>query len=211
MQNPFKKLSLRLPPPPRTGRPLAVALFVLIVVALAILLLQSSHRGPEGLTATGRIAAGTSARTQAEALTTPGLLALDDFQVVIPSGWQRRKEMEDEGPGTKLFLAGPTIGKQQLFIGFDVYPLRAGTTLEDFTRQYAARWAQFRPAIDRESRLCDQPARMLGFADAGLDKLFLISIWRNKGFVIGMIGPSGEGQKAISAFREVVDTFQVYE
>lgn len=141
----------------------------------------------------------------------PGLAQFDDFQIAIPEGWERREDLEDGGPGTKLILFGPKVADTQLFIGIDVYPLRAGTTLEEFTKQYAERSLPGRSPRAKKATLCDQPAQMLGLTEGGLDKVYLVTVYRDKGFVVGMIGPSGHTNENTAAFREVVNTLQFYE
>jgi hypothetical protein len=161
---------------------------------------QALHPGGQGLKP-----------NQPAAPTEPGLVLLDDFQVTIPQGWERRKDLEDEGPGTKLFLVGPEISNTRLVVGIDTYPLKTGTTLEAFVKQYRARWATMLPTTDKPAALCGQPAHMIGFSEGGLDKLFILCVWREKGFILGMIGPTDQSQKALPLFRAVIDTFQVYE
>lgn len=142
--------------------------------------------------------------------TQPGLLKLDDFQIVIPVGWQRRRDWEDPGPGTKLFLLGPKAGTGQLVIGIDVYPIRSGTTLDQFTKQYSQKWNAAlltqKPAI-----FCGQKAQMLGINENGVEKTYLLTASDGKGFAIGMMGPAGSTTTSSKAFRQVVDTFQLYK
>ena len=117
---------------------------------------------------------------------------------------------EDEGPGTKLFLLGPKITGGQMVVGIDVYPLRSGTMLDDFAKQYSARWNQALLA-SKPATLCDKPGRILTIAENGLDKVYLLSVWRDKGLAIGMIAPAGQMTAATPSFRLVVDTFQLYQ
>lgn len=140
----------------------------------------------------------------------PGTLALDDFRLVVPDTWERLKEMEDEGPGTKLFLVGPEVAKTKLVIGVDVYPLPEGVGLEDFSEYYAKSW-QGKPGLAKsEATLCDNPAQMVSFSENGQQKVFLMMVWRGKGFCVTMIGPEGQRSKSLQEFQAVLDTFQVY-
>ena len=139
-----------------------------------------------------------------------GPLALDDFQITVPAEWVRKGEWEDEGPGTKLFLVGPEVAQVRLVIGVDVYPLRTGTTLEAFVQDYSTRWAG-QNLVQKKATLCDQPARLVVLAEGDLEKTFLLTSWRDKGFVIGMVAPNGQRQKALPEFRRVLDSFQVYQ
>ena len=139
-----------------------------------------------------------------------GLLALDDFQVTVPEAWERRQDWEDQGPGTKLFLVGPELAKMRLVVGVDVYPLKSGTALEQFVKDYGTKWAG-RVTAETKATLCGQPARLIAYSEGNADKSFLLCVWRDKGFAIGMIAPTGQGRKAMAQFREVLDTFQVYE
>lgn len=141
----------------------------------------------------------------------PGSLALDDFRVVVPDTWERLKEMEDEGPGTKLFLVGPEVAKVRLVIGVDVYPLPEGVDLEAFTEYYAKSW-EGKPGLKRsEATLCENPAVMVSFNENGQEKVFLMMVWRGKGFCVTMISPEGQQSKSLQEFKAVLDTFQVYE
>jgi hypothetical protein len=136
---------------------------------------------------------------------------LDDFRVVVPETWQRRKEMEDEGPGTKLFLVGPEVSKVNLVIGVDVYPLPEGVTLESFAKDYAKSWRGKAGVAETEATLCDNPARMVSFTENGQQKVFLMMTWLGKGFCVTMISPEGQRSKSLAEFKTVLDTFQVYK
>jgi hypothetical protein len=140
-----------------------------------------------------------------------GELTLADFRLIVPKGWLRRADLEDPGPGTKLFLAGPTVGKGQIYIGIDVYPLPQGMTLADFIKRYSAQWVGLGVIADKPATLCGQPARMLSMSDVSVDKLFLVAVMRDRGLAVGMFGPTGQAQLNVKAFKEVVDTLQCYE
>jgi len=140
-----------------------------------------------------------------------GELALGDFRLVVPPGWQRRPDLEEQGPGTKLFLAGPTVGKGQVYIGIDVYPLPPGMALADFIKRYSSTWVGLGVIADKQASLCGKPARMLSMSDGSVDKLFLVSVWRNHGYTVGLFGPSGQAEANVKVFKTVVDTFQLYE
>ncbi|MEN6642055.1 MAG: hypothetical protein ABFE08_06380 [Armatimonadia bacterium] len=195
------------------GRRMAVALIaaaVLLISAGAMMIVRSNgvRHG-----ATPQLAMPPAPGTPGAAAvpTQPGLAQFDDFQVVIPEGWERRQDLEDGGPGTKLILFGPKVAETPLFVGIDVYPLRAGTTLEQFVGQYVERSLPGRSPKVKKATLCDQPARMLGLTESGVDKVYLVAVYKDKGFVVGMIGPSGHLSENTQAFREVVDTFSFYE
>ncbi len=140
-----------------------------------------------------------------------GEIVLSDFRLVIPAGWKRRPDLEEAGPGTKLFLEGPHVGAGQLYIGIDVYPLPQGMNLQEFIRRYSANWAGLRRKLEKPATLCNCPARMLLLSDGTTDKLFVLCVRRNRGFAIGMFGPSGQNAANVKAFRTVLDTFQFYE
>jgi hypothetical protein len=146
----------------------------------------------------------------ATALPTTGLLLSDDFQLVIPKGWERRPDMEDSGPGTKLFLVGPERSGINLVIGVDVYPLRSGTTLTQFAKDYSQRWAG-RSLIERSATLCQQPSRLFTLTEGTVEKMHLLLVWRDKGYIVTLAGPSGQAGTNKQEFRRVLDTFQVYE
>lgn len=190
-----------------------------VLIILAVLALVGVLAGPrlrewgataERLALTGESSGGPQLPGALTPSKQPGLVNLDDFQVVVPPGWQRRKDWEDNGPGTKLFLLGPKITGGQMVVGIDVYPLRSGTTLEDFTQQYSARWNQAL-LTSKPATLCEKPGRILALAENGLDKMYLLSIWRDKGFAVGMIAPAGQMATSTPSFRLVVDTFQLYQ
>lgn len=146
----------------------------------------------------------------AAAVPTTGLTLSDDFQVVIPKGWERRPDLEDSGPGTKLFLVGPERSGISLVIGVDVYPLRRGTTLQQFAKDYSQRWAG-RSLIERSATLCQQPSRLFTLTEGTVEKLYLLLVWRDKGFIVTLAGPSGQAGTNKQEFRRVLDSFQVYE
>lgn len=192
-----------------------VRLLAILAVAVVAIALAAPHLREWGATAqrfalTGQTLPGPQLPGAVNQPKQPGLVNLDDFQVVIPPGWQRRKDWEDEGPGTKLFLLGPKITGGQMVVGIDVYPLRSGTTLDAFVKQYSARWNQALLAA-KPATLCEKPAQMLTIAENGLDKVYLLSTWRDKGLAIGMIAPAGQMGTATPSFRLVVDTFQLYQ
>jgi hypothetical protein len=140
-----------------------------------------------------------------------GTVALDDFIVVIPANWQRKKEMEDEGPGTKLFLVGPVLTGVNLVMGIDVFSLPQSTSLEDFVKEYSKPW-QGKPSLAiANATLCGEPAKMVSFEENGQQKVFLMMARRGKGFVIGMISPAGQKLLAVKEFEQVLGAFQVYE
>jgi hypothetical protein len=191
-----------------------LCLALLIVVGGALLVVRSrgglGHVGvPAAAPAPG--AAGPQLPGRLPAPTQPGQYSLDDFQITVPPGWERRKDYEDPGPGTKLFLVGPVVGASNLVLGIDVYPLRSGTTLEQFVNQYSVKQWNLALLTNRPATLCNQPARILALSESGLDKLYLLTVWREKGFAIGMIGPAGHSTKTTPLFRQVVDTFQLYK
>jgi hypothetical protein len=194
--------------------PLPCALVAVAVLAVAATLAAPRLRQwgavAERFAFTGRTSSGPQLPGALNASRRPGLVNLDDFQIVVPPGWQRRKDWEDEGPGTKLFLLGPKITGGQMVVGIDVYPLRSGTTLDTFTKQYSARWNQAL-LTSKPATLCDKPGRLLTIAENGLDKVYLLSVWRSKGLAIGMIAPAGQMAAATPSFRLVVDTFQLYQ
>jgi hypothetical protein len=199
----------------RDSRLLQVALLVggiLIAMPFAINAHNARRASATAPVPTSSLPPGPSAQLPGaiQQPTQPGLLQLDDFQIVIPKGWQRRSDWEDQGPGTKLFLLGPKVGQVQLVIGIDVYPVRAGTTLDQFAKQYKGQW---NPVFvsDKPARLCEQPARMVGVTENSLDKLYLLCVCKNRGYSIGMIGPTGQSAQSTPYFRQLVDTFQLYE
>jgi len=140
-----------------------------------------------------------------------GEIVLSDFRLVIPAGWKRRPDWEETGPGTKLFLEGPHVGAGQLYIGIDVYPLPQGMNLQEFIQRYSANWAGLRRKLDKPATLCNYPARMMLLSDGTIDKLFVLCVRHNRGFAIGMFGPSGQHVANVKAFRTVLDTFQFFE
>lgn len=188
---------------------LAVGVLALIV-ALAVPRLRGWRSDREQRALTGEVGGSPQLPGQIAAARVPGQIALDDFQIVVPPGWQRRKDWEDEGPGTKLFLLGPKVQGGQLVVGIDVYPLPSNPSLADFVTQYAARWNQAL-VTDKPATLCEQPARMLAVSENGLEKVYLVTVWRGKGLAIGMIAPTGQMTAATPTFRLVVDSFQLYE
>ncbi|MHB8993821.1 MAG: hypothetical protein ACYC63_01055 [Armatimonadota bacterium] len=199
----------------RDSRVVQIALLigiVLILLPFAINARNSRHASQPVPVATSTLPPGPTPQLPAaiQQPTQPGLLQLDDFQVVIPKGWQRRSDWEDVGPGTKLFLLGPKVADVALVIGIDVYPLREGTTLEQFTTQYSARWDEA-SISNKPARLCEQPARLLGLTENSLDKLYLITVCKNRGYAVGMIGPTGQSAQCTPLFRQLVDSFQLYE
>lgn len=195
------------------GKKMAFALIVaaVLLISAAAMLIVRSNGVRHGAATQLAMPAAPVAPGQAATPTQPGLAAFDDFQVVIPEGWERRQDLEDGGPGTKLILFGPQVAETPLFVGIDVYPLRAGTALEQFVKDYVDRSLPGRSPRVKKATLCDQPARMLGLTESGVDKVYLVSVYKDKGFVIGMIGPSGHLNENTQAFREVVDTFSFYE
>lgn len=209
----------QLPPavPGRVGRRyLALMLGAVILLVAAAALYVTRVRLPGAAGPQAPLPAGAAAGQSLQlpgvvpVATEPGVLKLDDFVITLPQGWQRRRDWEDEGPGTKLFLLGPKVGTSQVAIGIDVYPLRSGVTLDQFVKQYSARW-NLALLGQQEATLSGQPARMLSLTEGGQDKLYLITTWRSKGFAIGMFGPGGHGSRNTAAYRQVVDTFQLYE
>lgn len=200
------------------GRKLAILLGFAALVCGVYLLTRPGGLplgGPTGSAGEPEAAAGSlpagEAPAGAKPSGAPGEIVLDDFRVIVPDTWQRKKELEDEGPGTKLFLVGPVVAGVGLVIGIDVYPLPEGTTLEDFVKQYTKSW-QGRSGYDvTDATLCREAAKMVGFTESGLEKTFLLMTWRGKGFVVGMISPVGQRNRATSEFRTVLDTFQVYD
>ena len=202
------------PGPPKRKRPtplMILALAFVIVLAGAFMLWRS--RGcplPRRFTSTSLTSPFGPQLPGPGSSGVPGQLSLRDFQIVIPQGWQRHKEWEDEGPGTELFLVGPVAGASNLVLGVDVYPLREDTTLDDFGKQYSAKW---NPGLvsNQPATLCNQPARMLELTENGQDKLYLVAIWRGRGFAVGMIGPAGQQAQTTPLFRQVVDSFQLYQ
>lgn len=201
--------------------PLAAALLVFIVVAVVLVrqvgpkastpaqgaypgsALVSSAGGP-GLAPAAPAAAPTTAAVT-------GQIALSDFRIVIPAGWQRRPDLEEQGPGTKLFLEGPTVGAGQIYVGIDVYPLPQGMTVQDFIARYSSQWAQAAPLADQPATLAGQPARMLAMSDGQMDKLFLVAVRGDRGFAIGMFGPTGQSAQNVKAYQAVLNTFQFYQ
>lgn len=185
----------------------------LALIGLLLLVMQTKPHAPAATVTESPLTAGPAIPQlpgQLPQETKPGLLKLDDFQIVLPAGWQRRKDWEDPGPGTKLFLLGPKAGTVQLVIGIDVYPLRGGTTLEQFSKQYSQKWD---PALltQRPAFCCGQKAQMLALNENGLEKLYLLTVSGEKGFAVGMIGPAGSTTANTQAFRRVVDTIQLYK
>ena len=53
-------------------------------------------------------------------------------------------------------------------------------------------------------------APLLALSDGKVDKLFLVAVRGDRGFVIGMFGPTGQGSANVKAFKAVVDSFQFY-
>jgi hypothetical protein len=212
-------LKLRLPamnlPGPRPARWVLLGALLALGAAVVLLLRPGAFPPPNPpattvVPAEARLGDAVPAPAP-EAATPPGTVALDDFRVAVPPGWQRQKELEDEGPGTKLFLVGPALAQVRLIVGIDVYPLPEGTTLQAFGQQYTKSW-QGKPSYSsKDGELCRSPAQIVTFTEAGLRKTFLLSTWRGKGFVIGMISPLGQHHRALQEFRAVLDTFQVYE
>ncbi|NPV47831.1 MAG: hypothetical protein HPY69_12790 [Armatimonadetes bacterium] len=194
-------------------------IMLLAVVILVIAIVMMRRPGADS----GGPASDTTARSDVTPLpqaqvpdhgsepTEPGTLALDDFRVVVPDTWERVKEMEDEGPGTKLFLVGPEVAKVRLVVGVDVYPLPEGVGLDEFTKYYAKSW-EGKPGLARsEATLCENPAEMISFSENGQEKVFLMMVWRGKGFCVTMISPEGQRSKSLQEFKAVLDTFQVYQ
>jgi hypothetical protein len=52
---------------------------------------------------------------------------------------------------------------------------------------------------------------MVGVTENSLDKLYLLCVCKNRGYSIGMIGPTGQSAQSTPYFRQLVDTFQLYE
>ena len=194
------------------GKKMAFALIVaaVLLISAAAMLIVRSNGVRHGAATQLAMPAAPVAPGQAATPTQPGLAAFDDFQVVIPEGWERRGDMENDGPGTKLFLAGPDVAGTQLFVGIDVYPLRAGTTLEQFVKQYSDANFKAKSPHSKKATLCEQPARMMGLTEDGRRKVYMVTVYRDKGFVIVMLGPSGYISENDKAFREVMDTFSFY-
>lgn len=198
----------------RLGGRAAVAVgLALVLVGLAVLVMRARLREPVStLPGAPMNAAAPDLQLpgQLPGDTQPGLLKLPDFQIVIPAGWQRRRDWEDAGPGTKLFLLGPKAGTGQLVIGIDVYPLPKGTTLEQFVKQYSQKW-NAALLTQEPATFCGQQAQMLQINENGLDKLYLVTVSDAKGFAIGMMGPAGTTASSAKTFRQVLDTFQFYQ
>ncbi len=191
-----------------------IMLLALVIVAIAIVVMKQPGTAPQMASATPESAVTSPLQApdipgQSEP-SMPGSLALDDFRVVVPEHWQRRKEMEDEGPGTKLFLVGPEVAKVNLVIGVDVYPLPEGVSLGQFTQYYAKSW-QGKPGLAKsDATLCGNPAQMVSISENGQQKVFLMMVWRGKGFCVTMISPEGQRSKSLQEFQTVLNTFQVY-
>ena len=198
----------------RDRLPLVAGVAVFVLVAILVIA-GGALRPPQQLTSAVPTAAPTAPWIAPPPSLPPqpvaGELALTDFRLVVPQGWQRRPDLEEQGPGTKLFLAGPTVGKGQIYIGIDVYPLPQGMKLGDFIKRYSAQWVGLGVINDKAATLCGKPARMLSMSDGGVDKLFLVSIAHNRGYAVGMFGPSGQTEANVKAFKKVVDTLQCYE
>jgi hypothetical protein len=214
------------PPPvakriPRFPAP-AVRLAILLVAALILVMavvmmkrsgalsgLASGGPGPGEVT-TNPIPRGAAPSVTPEGAA-PGTVALDDFIVVVPENWQRKKEMENEGPGTKLFLVGPVLAGVNLVMGIDVFGLPESTSLPDSVKEYSKPW-QGKPSLAiSASTLCGEPAEMVSFEENGQQKMFLMMARRGKFFVIGMISPAGQKLLAVKEFEQVLSTFQVYD
>lgn len=211
------KLKAALARIPARRVPLLVGLTVFVLVAVVVMRLLPGWRtagapqtvpGEATTLVTETPLALPAAPATAPAMT--GLVSLEDFRIAIPTGWQRRPDLEEQGPGTKLFLTGPVVGDSQLYIGIDVYTLPPGMKLPDFIRRYSAQWAGLGLVNDKPAMLCGRPARMLAMSDGRLDKLFLVAVHGARGYVIGMFSPAGQGAKSIKAFKGVVDSFQFY-
>jgi len=192
-----------------------LAAFVLVAVVLMRLLPVAATQAPAQFAPAQQaplVAASPPALPAAPAAppALTGQISLDDFRIVIPKGWQRRPDLEEQGPGTKLFLMGPVVGDSQLYIGIDVYTLPHGMKLPDFIKRYSAKWAGLGVLNDKPGSLCGKPARMLAMSDGRVDKLFLVAVRGERGYVIGMFGPTGQGPNNVRAFKAVVDSFQFY-
>ena len=198
---------------PTRRLPLFAALTVFVLVAVLLM-----RMAPQGASAPAAAEAPVAVAEVPLSLPAPaaappvlaGQIALDDFRIVVPQGWQRRPDLEEQGPGTKLFLAGPAAGDGQLYIGIDVYTLPHGMKLRDFIQRYSAQWTGPGDQSDQPTTLCGQPARMLALSDGHTDKLFLVAVHGDRGYVIGMFGPTGQGDANVKAFKAVVDSFQFY-
>lgn len=191
------------------ARPWRWGWLVLVLAAPAALLWPGGVRQRQR-PAPDPLAAASRPGVPAAAAPTTGLLMSDDFQLVIPKGWERRPDLEDSGPGTKLFLVGPERSGISLVIGVDVYPLRSGTTLQQFAKDYSQRWAG-RSLIERSATLCQQPSRLFTLTEGTVEKMLLLLVWRDKGFIVTLAGPAGQAGANKQEFRRVLDTFQVYE
>ena len=83
-------------------------------------------------------------------------------------------------------------------------------TVQDFIKRYSARWVGLGTLNDQPASLCGKPARMLKMSDGKVDKLFLVTVRGDRGFVVGLFGPAGQSQANVKAFKAVVDSFQFY-
>lgn len=190
-----------------------LTVFVLVAVVLMRSLPGPAPARPPSATSPTGAAAEAPLLLPAPPAATPavtGQVSLNDFRLVIPPGWQRRPDLEEQGPGTKLFLAGPMVGEGQLYIGIDVYTLPHGMRLPDFIERYSAQWTGVAGLQDKPAGLCGQPARLLALSDGKVDKLFLVAVHGDRGYVIGMFGPTAQGEANVKAFKAVVNSFQFY-
>lgn len=199
--------------------PLAAALLVFIVVALVLLgqvgmrpsaPAEGQNPGPGTASPAGVPAVSPTVPAAVSTAAATGQITLADFRIVIPPGWQRRPDLEEQGPGTKLFLEGPTVGAGQVYVGIDVYPLPQGMTVQDFIARYSSQWAAAAPVGDQPATLAGQPARMLAISDGQMDKLFLVAVRDDRGFAIGMFGPAGQSAQNVKAYQTVLNSFQFY-
>ena len=207
-------MKIHFSPTTRSWLALAIAGFLLVWLGLA-LAWNSREAPPASPDAPDAVHQGGTMPRPTQPLSADekpeGLIRLDDFQIVISPAWQRLLEWEDDGPGTKLFLEGPSYDGVSLIIGIDVFPVSEETTLKAFADDFVQRWEGQQMTIDDQATLCDQPAQMVRFTDGDREYTYLLMLWRSKGFVVGMIAPRTSHKMLVEEFRAVMDTFQVYE
>lgn len=135
----------------------------------------------------------------------------ESLQMVIPEGWARVPDHEKAEGGVLLYLRGPLVDGQHLVVAVQVYRVPKDTTLSGFTESYMSGWGVESFPFERDIRLCDQPARVIGFTNDDGDNLVVFCLHRQQVYAIAMVAPADTMAQHLELFHGVLAGLQLFE
>jgi len=143
--------------------------------------------------------------------TTGTTVTTEDFEVIIPQGWERHADKEKDN--TKLVVTGPQVGGKPLALSVDVIPLPSGMSLQEFGDQALAKYKDRKWTEDKTGNgvtLCKEDARRVAFTDSDGDNLFYLALANGKGYGITMISPTGTMGEQEKTFDQILTSFDLH-